>query len=280
VRLYRSEEGRAEVCAWCERRFDEVDGLEREMVPTALGPTHLLTTGAGSRLLVLPGNNMNGAAMVGFVAALATDHQVTMADLPGQPGLSAPERPRGDRMAAYGAWVDELLAGAVPGPVLLVGHSLGAAVALSATPSGRIGGVALLSPAGLARVRLTRRVLTTSTAWMVRPDPGRSAALVTLMQSPGRPADPILTEWFTLVGRHTRSVGAPGPRPESVVRRWRDRPVTVVTGADDVFFPPGRLTRPTQARLGVDVVTVEGAGHLLPHEDPAATADAIRAVAR
>src|SRR5690606_7450549 len=87
--------------------------------------------------------------------ALLLRHQVLLVDLPGQPGLSEPVRPTGDSVQAYGRLVDELLETLELEGALVVGHSLGAAVALAATPGPRIGGLLLLSPAGLSRARLS-----------------------------------------------------------------------------------------------------------------------------
>lgn len=41
----------------------------------------------------------------------------------------------------------------------------------------------------------------------------------------------------------------------------------VATGDRDPFYSPHRLTRPVGALLGRDVVTLDGLGHLAPHED-------------
>ena len=98
------------------------------------------------------------------------------------------------------------------------------------------------------------------------------------MQAPGHPAPPELAEWFTLVGRHTRSDGAPGPVGDEVLARWRDTPRTVVTGEQDTFFPPAKLTPVARRALDTDPVVVPDAGHLLPHEHPQAVVDAVLAL--
>ena len=61
-------------------------------------------------------------------------------DLPGQPGLSAADSPGKDRITIYGHWLDGVLATLDDGPFVLVGHSLGAAVVLAATPSEHVAG--------------------------------------------------------------------------------------------------------------------------------------------
>ncbi|MFI6743196.1 alpha/beta fold hydrolase [Nonomuraea sp. NPDC050451] len=72
-------------------------------------------------------------------------------DLPGQPGLSDPHRPRRGRSVWYGRKLDEVLTVADLDRAVLVGNSLGAAVALAAD-SPRIAARALVSPAGFVRL--------------------------------------------------------------------------------------------------------------------------------
>ena len=98
------------------------------------------------------------------------------------------------------------------------------------------------------------------------------------MQAPGHPAPPDLAEWFTLVGRHTRSEGAPGPVGDAVLARWRDTPRSVLTGEDDTFFPPEKLAPVARQSLDTKAVVVPDAGHLLPHEHPQTVVDAVLAL--
>ncbi len=208
------------------------------------------------------------------------------ADLPGQPGLSAAERPRSER-EGYAAWVGEVAAQVrsqvshpgVPGQsaeIVLVGHSRGAAVALTARPD-TVAGLVLVSPAGLCGVRVTPRVLAATLPWLARPTPSRSSRLVRVMGGARRsvPDEVLHAEWLTLVARSTRTTGAPGPLPADLLTRWRDHPAAVLVGSDDVFFPPSRLRPPSLEHLGVDPVVVPGAGHLLTDQDPAAVVNAV-----
>ena len=77
-----------------------------------------------------------------------------------------------------------------------------------------------------------------------------------------------LVEWMALAARSTRTSGAPGPLPPEVLARWRGHDVRVLTGEDDVFFPPDRLADPALSLLGVQLEVVRGAGHLLPDQRP------------
>lgn len=157
--VYRSERARAEVRRWCENRIEGA-GLARARseVVTSAGVTGVVTVGpeprgGGPTVVLLPGTNMNAALCLPVVEALARARRVVVLDLPGQPGLSADLRPRAKRSSWYGKWLAEALAQAVPGPVVVVGHSLGGAVSL-ACDAPQIVGRVLLSSAGLVRLRV------------------------------------------------------------------------------------------------------------------------------
>jgi pimeloyl-ACP methyl ester carboxylesterase len=278
--LYRSAAGQQAIRAWCTDRLDGwgVAHEPRERA-TALGSTHLITAGSGGPTAVLvPGTNLNAATNLDLIGALAEHRRVVALDLPGQPGLSAANSPGKDRITIYGHWLDGVLAALDDGPYVLVGHSLGAAVVLAGTPSDQIAGILLVDPAGLVKATIRPSVLATSTAWFLRPSDARSHRLIERMQAPGHPAPPDLAEWFTLVGRHTRSEGAPRPVGDAVLARWRDTPRAVLTGADDTFFPPAKLTRAAIQSIDTNAVVVPDAGHLLPHEHPQTVVDAVLAL--
>lgn len=238
---------------------------------TSLGPTHVTTLGAGARTCVfLPGTNFNAATSVAFLGALATRFSVVAADLPGQPGLSAPGRPR-DEVAGYTGWVKDLLewvVGEFPSsPVLLAGHSRGAAVALGADP-GSVAALALLSPAGFTDVRPTLPMLRATLPWLLRRDAIGARPLLRLMSGPGHEPGPKLIEWMALVARTCRTTGAPGRHAEEVLASWRGREVTVVVGDNDAFFPLRKLREACLAAIDVEPVVVKDAGHLLLEEEP------------
>lgn len=276
---YRSTRGEVEIRHWCERRLDEWSvAHERHNVATVAGRTHLVVAGSGPRVvLYLPGTNFNAATSLALATALASYGRVVVADLPGQPGLSAGTRPEPDRV---GMWAGELVdwvkssRGGVP--LILAGHSLGAAVALAA-PTAGVDALVLLDPAGLVRARVSGTVLRSTLPWLIHPDERRSRTLLKLMSAPGHEPSPTLVEWLTLVARHTRPSAAPGPLPPAVTARWWSTPRTVLSGEHDGFFDPARLRPPVRSRLGVELREVRGAGHLTVEDDPAGAAAAIAA---
>ncbi|MZE76083.1 alpha/beta fold hydrolase [Streptomyces xinghaiensis] len=265
--IYRSTAGRECVQRWCLDRLAAWPVPHERKTVTAKGaPTHVVLAGSGATTVVfVPGTNFNAAASLPLATALAAaGHRVLLVDVPGQPGLSSGDRrPAGGRLSWYGAWLGEVIEKFSPEPVAVMGHSFGAAIALS-SDSARIGRLVLVSPGGLTRLRLTPTVLAASTAWFLRPAPSHSARLLRTMLAPGHAPREEVVDWMTLVARHVRSSGAPG----AAALPARPVPRLVVTGEHDVFLPPGRLGPAVRATLGVELGVVPGAGHLVVEERP------------
>jgi pimeloyl-ACP methyl ester carboxylesterase len=270
VSIYRSTEGREAIRAWATGRLDRFElPSDRAVHPSSLGPSHVMTAGSGPDVVLVPGTNFCGAAGLPLIAALARTYRVHAIDLPGQPGLSHDERPGRDR-SAYGRWLTELLPKLTGRPAVLVGHSLGARIVLSAVAEGAdVRGLLLVDPAGLMRLSVTWTVMRPTLPWLRRPDAATSAGLLAMMMASGSRPTEDLTDWMTLVGRHVRTSMAPAPLPAAVVRRALTTPTVVVSGEHDAFLPPDRLARAVARRLpGTRVYRASGAGHLLPDERP------------
>ena len=281
VNIYRSESARQALADWCRRRLDgwDVEHI-RDVLDTALGETHVLVAGQGEpTVVILPGTNFNAATSMTIAGRFAARHRTVLVDLPGQPGLSAAERPTADRLRRYGSWLDELLPSLAHGQVVLMGHSLGAAVALAATPSDRIAGLVLLDPAGLIRVRLTGQLLASTLPWILRPNPRNSERMLRYMSAPGHAPSREHVDWLTVLVRCAHTSVAPGPMPLGLIRRWLSTPRVVATGEHDRFFPPERLRGPVRDGLGSDTVVLAGSGHLTPEESPEAVVTLLSSLA-
>ena len=276
---YRSQAGAARVQDWCRAALASwVVPHQTHVVDTSLGMTHVVSLGAGDQACVyLPGTNFNAASSTTVLGVLAGKFRVYAADLPGQPGLSAADRPS-EEHAGYAAWVTDLIGWVARrdgrARILLAGHSRGAAVALSASPD-TVHGLALFSPAGLIAVRPTLTMLRSTVPWLVRRNPVGARRLLDYMSGPGRgPADDLV-EWMTIVAGACRTTGAPGPLPHTDLVRWRDHNVRVAVGAHDVFFPTAKLREACRAKLNLEPLVVPGAGHLLVDEEPELSADVV-----
>jgi pimeloyl-ACP methyl ester carboxylesterase len=171
--IYRFEAGRQAIQAWCELRL-EAAGATGDDLSTSLGRTRVATIGVGPDIVLLPGTNFSTATGLRLLALVGCEHRAIGVDLPGQPGLSAEERPR-DR-DAYGVWLREVVDGLGLERPVVVGHSLGGLVALlAASGDPSIEGLVLVDPAGLIRVRPA--MLATTIRWLVRRDEPSSAKL-------------------------------------------------------------------------------------------------------
>ncbi|MEU3899194.1 alpha/beta hydrolase [Streptomyces sp. NPDC045251] len=270
--VYHGVTGRQRVRAWCEARLDAWEvAHSRWEVATDAGSTSVLSAGDprdGMPLRVLvPGTNMNAAVSLDIVAELAKTGAVVVLDVPGQPGLSAGYRPRRARLPWYGHWLSQALEQVASGSAIVIGHSLGAAIALSAH-SPHIIGRLLLSPGGLMPLAVPLPLLCATAPWMVRSTLPRTTRLLRQMSAPGHPVPADLAEWMTLVGRTCRSTLAPRPLPGAVLARSRTVPCTVAVGAHDVFLPHTRLASATQRLLGIEPHVVDDAGHLLLDNAP------------
>lgn len=265
--IYRSKTGEELIRRWC---LDQLAAWpvphERETVTANGARTHVVLAGSGATTVVfVPGTDSNAAASLPLATALvATGCRVLLVDVPGQPGLSSGARGlSGGRLSWYGAWLSEVIERSSSERVAVMGHSFGAAIALS-SGSSRIDRLVLVSPGGLTRLRLTPTVLAASAAWFLRPAPTHSARLLRALLAPGHPPRAELVHWMTLVARHSRSSGAPGAATPPA----RSVPRLVVSGEHDVFLPPRRLGPAVRATLGTELGVVPEAGHLVVEERP------------
>lgn len=271
--VYRSETGRRAVEAWCEAALDGWDHTHQR---TIVGRTHITSAGDGPPVVVLPGTNFCAAAMLPFLDYLATRCRCHAVDLPGQPGLSDATRIR--PLAAHRRWLDDVL-GWLDARPIVVGHSLGAAIAMQIDPS-RVAGLVLVNPAGFIPARMTPRLLGATLPWLVHPTEATATGLVRFMTAGGTPPTAVPT-WLAIVGRACHPSTAPAPLPADTLTSLQAVPVRVVAGAADPFFPVARLLAAV-ARSGIGggaaPVVVAGGGHLLLDQNPAEVTALIEAV--
>jgi pimeloyl-ACP methyl ester carboxylesterase len=265
--IYRSSTGRDDIRRWCLAQLAEWPVPHERIEITANdADTHVVTAGSGAATVVfVPGTNFNAAASLPIATALAeTGHRVVLPDVPGQPGLSSGQRGlSGGRLSWYGEWLSDVIEKVPVDSAVVMGHSFGAAIALS-NASPQIKRLVLVSPGGLTRLRLTPGLLAAWVAWSVRPAPTHSARLLRAMLAPGGQPREQLVEWMTLVAQHSRSSGAPNAAdlPAQAVPRL------ILTGARDVFLPPRKLGPAVRRKLGTDLGVIAGAGHLVIEERP------------
>ena len=272
--VYRSRDGRERIAGWSRERLSGW-GLPHavNIVPTSSGNTFALTAGSGPTVLLLPGTNFSATTWLEVVTVLSEAFRVVALDLPGQPGLSAPERPR--CAAAYGDWLGDVINQLDLREVVVVGHSLGAVVAMAGAARGApVAAMVLYNPAGLVRLRVTARVLAATLPWLTRPSSVTAERLVRTMTTQAVPDH--LAAWMALVGRHVRTSLAPAPLPDAALLRVQV-PVAIFAADHDPFLPPALVRRGAERLPDAGVTTVADAGHLLPHEQPLHVLRAVRA---
>ncbi|AEI69042.1 alpha/beta fold hydrolase [Corallococcus macrosporus] len=105
------------------------------------GALRVLEAGAGPTVVLLHGRGGAASQWFTYLTVLARGHRVLAVDLPGFGMSSAPDGPLAtaeDAAAFFTAPVESLLARLAPGPVTVVGHSLGGLVALELALRGRV----------------------------------------------------------------------------------------------------------------------------------------------
>lgn len=266
--VYKNSSGQRAVRQWCSEALARADfPLTSATVDTSVGRVELTSSGAGQpRVVVVPGTGFNAAVALPWLQALSVRWATTVVDLPGQPGLSDPRRPRRDRLAWYGRVLDEILGAIDADGVVLLGNSLGAAVALAAT-SPRITARALVSPAGVIRLRMDPELALASALWLLRPTAEHTRRMLRLFVAPGEDPPEAEVEWMTLVARCCRTTLAPPPLPAELLARRAERPCVVGVGEHDRFLPPHRLVPAVRRIMDVDVRVFSGMGHLTAPAD-------------
>ena len=169
--------GHEQIRSWC------TDRLERWAVPherrTSLRRRWGRPAGHGGGRTghrALPaGDQLQRREQPDVAGTLAARLRVVVADLPGPARAVGRRRPQGPaRLRRVGR---EVVRPSAADRLVLAGHSLGAAAALTADPAG-VQGLLLLDPAGLIRLRVRPGTLAATLPWLLRPTPDRSARLL------------------------------------------------------------------------------------------------------
>lgn len=175
----------------------------------------------------------------------------------------AVELPAGDETAGLAEYADTIVAaaGPDPGPVVVVGHSMGG----------------LSAPLVADRLDVRRLVLLNA----MIPAPGESGAQ--WWEGSGHSSVDIgeydeVEHFYHDLPAAVRAEALARPDPAQSERpfaepwpleHWPDVPTTVLAGAEDRLFPPDFQRRLARERLGLDVTIVPG-GHMAalsrPHE--------------
>ncbi|SDL22740.1 Pimeloyl-ACP methyl ester carboxylesterase [Glycomyces sambucus] len=273
--LYKSDAGRRIIQHWCRARLGEWSVPHRtDRVPVDGSSAHLTFIGDGpARVVFVPGTNFNAATCTGVAEALGARWATMVVDMPGQPGLSTGERPRRPlaprpyAQSWYGETLSKILKLTAVRDAVVVGNSLGAAIALSCD-SPCIAARVLSSPGGIVPLRTDPLLMRRSLAWLASPSPERTRALLDLFCAPGSAPAPTTVEWMALVARYCRTTLAPAPLRSADLQRWRGTPLVAAVGEHDRFLPADRLAPAVESAFGRELRILPGVGHLAVEERP------------
>jgi len=261
-------------------RMVEVDGVR----------VHLRDEGEGPALLLLHGASASLHTWDPWVRSLRWDHRVLSVDLPPS-GLTGPHPDDRYDPAAYLALVEGVLEHAGVEEAVLVGNSLGGYIAAryAARHPHRVRGLVLISPAGYPQaLPWPLRLLATpgvgrihsriTPRWIV------ARGVASAYGDPGRIRPGVVDRYWELVR-------APGTREglRHLARSMDDLrqrepewvedvtvPTLVVWGADDNFTPVELAERWQEDLPDMELVILEGVGHVAMEEVPARSLEAVR----
>lgn len=175
-----------------------------------------------------------------------------------------------------------------PGPFLVAGFSLGGYVAMEICRQApeRVAGLALLGTSAHADTpaqRQARQAMIDAVGAAQDRFGAIAEPFLARVLHPDHLADTalraLLVSMATRVGAEgfVRQQGSAMTRPDSTdtLRRW-DRPTLVLCGAEDQVCPPAASVEIARLAPHAELVLVPGSGHMVPLEDPTATAAALR----
>ena len=257
---------------------------------------HVQVLGTGPVLLLLHGTGAATHSWRDLAPILARRFTVVAPDLPGH-GFT--EQPASSRMSLPGmaAAVRDLLRVLNVAPVLVAGHSAGAAVGLRMALDGMVapaGIVALngaLRPlegvagqifAPLAKLLVGVPLLPGLFAWRAREE----AVVAKLLADTGSTIDAAGVALYARLFQDRRHTGA----ALAMMARWELKPLVsdlpglgcpllLVVGEEDRAIPPAVSDRVAGMVPGARVARMPGLGHLAHEEDAAGTASVIEAFA-
>jgi pimeloyl-ACP methyl ester carboxylesterase len=264
------------------------------MTDTNTAPaTDTITTARGTTCRVLTFGPESGDPVV-FLhgpAGLVDDHRflealgdagwrVLAPELPGY-GESSGEETLEDMLDFTLHGWDVVDALGIDRPVL-VGHSMGGMIAaeMAAVCPGRVAALVLVSPLGLwdddHPVVDLFSLLPFQFASTLFADEAAGAGLLTGADFEDMDA---LTDFFVANARRLGTAGKilfPIPNRRVSKRLYRvTAPTLVVWGKADAFAPPSYLALWGQSIGGASTATLDGAGHMVPYEQPAVLADKV-----
>lgn len=274
--IFKSEAARKQFEGWYEKFFARVPGpVERQEVPTELGPSHVLLAGNpdGPSLVVLHGALASSAHVVSELGALVERYRIVAPDVPGQSVHGPQVQPplKDDTLAR---WLIAILDSLGLGTVNLMGVSWGGFIArktASFAPQ-RVRRLVLYVPAGIVTGSMWAgftRMMWPMTMYRLFPSERRLRTFI------GQLFSTWDDDWARCIGDAVRGVKMDfriPPLATDEELRALAMPVLAVAGEEDVSFPGAKLLARIQALVTrAETELIAGSKHSPP------TTDAFRA---
>jgi len=287
--------GLAAFTAWNRKRAVQLVPPEGQFADVQAGRLHYLAIGEGAPIVLVHGL---GGQLRNFTYALSAllspHHRLILVDRPGS-GYSTYKGDRNCGLAAQAAMIVELIDQLGLARPLVVGHSLGGAVALAMALGhpGKIGGLALLAPLTqpieavpqvFKALDLSSPIARTVLAWTLAAPAGRlgaDAANAQVFSPEPVPADFETRGGAALTLRPEAFVAACGDveaaRGEMVgiAARYGELsiPVGIMFARGDLLLDPSIHGLPTVAAIKDAELKLIDGGHMFPLTQPQVTAD-------
>nr|WP_062342798.1 alpha/beta fold hydrolase [Herbidospora sakaeratensis] len=233
---------------------------ERLTVATTLGDTFALASGPANAppVILVHGAMANSLSWYGDIAAWSRHHRVYAIDIPGEPGLSAPNRPP---IGDYPAWLGEVMTGLGIESATVVGLSLGGWIAtgLAVREPRRVERLVLICPGGIGKVR--RGILLLALLLLAIGQRRRSQKLIL-------GADLSDTGWFgeffDRINRDFKPRRSDLPIYTDAELAGLTMPLLVLAGDKDALINGPETARRVRAHVPkADVRLLPGVGHLV-----------------
>jgi pimeloyl-ACP methyl ester carboxylesterase len=287
--------GLAAFTAWNSKRAEQLVPPDGQFVDVKGGRLHYLAMGEGAPIVLVHGL---GGQLRNFTfalsALLSSHHRLFLVDRPGS-GYSTFQGDGHCDLAAQAAMIVELIDQLGLDRPLVVGHSLGGAIALAMALNhpGKIGGLALLAPLTqpieavpdvFKALDLRSPIARTVLAWTLAAPAGRlgaDAANAPIFGPEPVPADFETRGGAALTLRPEAFVAACGDveaaRSEmpGIAARYGELtiPVGIMFAKGDLLLDPSVHGPPTAAAIkGAEFKLIDG-GHMFPLTQPQVTAD-------
>jgi pimeloyl-ACP methyl ester carboxylesterase len=271
----------------------ELAGFEVRFLELPGGRLRYLAAGEGEPVLLVHGLGGAAANWLALAPLLLPGRRLLVPELPGHGGSSP--LPAAPSLNAYADPLAALLEREGAAPAVVIGHSLGGAIAvrLAIRRPDTVRAVVLAGAAGISSATRSARYALTITGLLkpgrkIAPHRGRVARSALLRRivfgrwgaadPPALPPD-VVEAFLAGPARHTDTVSAAKALVRDDVRYDLGRvacPVLVLWGARDNQLPIGDAFEYAR-RLRAPLRAIADCGHLLIGEHPAACADSITA---